>query len=233
MELLVVVAIIGVLVSILIPAMSKAKNQARTVVCASNLRSYGLIQHMYTDDNNDYYPWAWTSIYKAGGNPFGSFHYDNLLPDGPLAPYLENRDINICPTFALLARQMNFSEPKFTYSMNILIGVNNSGFSYGVGKKTQVERPYHTFFFAEENLWVTPGINGHVLNDNSLCTIWDCNHDLNTPPPFTDSFASFHLAPMDDLDAGLSNAVFVDGHVQRVTPEESYRLSRPTRKLKP
>ncbi|HUW18425.1 MAG TPA: type II secretion system protein [Sedimentisphaerales bacterium] len=50
-ELLVVIAIIALLMSILIPAISKAKQQAKTVVCQSNLHQWGLVMKMYTDDN--------------------------------------------------------------------------------------------------------------------------------------------------------------------------------------
>ncbi len=49
-ELLVVIAIIALLLSILMPALKKVKVQAQTVVCKSNLKQWGLIWHMYTDD---------------------------------------------------------------------------------------------------------------------------------------------------------------------------------------
>jgi prepilin-type N-terminal cleavage/methylation domain-containing protein len=54
-ELLVVIAIIALLMSILLPALNKAKRQARAVVCKSNLHQWALIWQIYTDDNDGYF----------------------------------------------------------------------------------------------------------------------------------------------------------------------------------
>lgn len=51
-ELLVVVAIIGILVSILMPSLSKAREKARIAVCLSNQKQLALSYTMYSDDNN-------------------------------------------------------------------------------------------------------------------------------------------------------------------------------------
>jgi prepilin-type N-terminal cleavage/methylation domain-containing protein/prepilin-type processing-associated H-X9-DG protein len=52
-ELLVVIAIIALLVSILLPALSKAKEQARSALCMSNLKQQGLVLNMYAHDHDD------------------------------------------------------------------------------------------------------------------------------------------------------------------------------------
>ena len=51
-ELLVVISIIALLLSILLPALSKVKSTAKTVMCQSNLRQWGVVFYMYTEDNN-------------------------------------------------------------------------------------------------------------------------------------------------------------------------------------
>ncbi|HUT30140.1 MAG TPA: type II secretion system protein [Sedimentisphaerales bacterium] len=55
-ELLVVIAIIALLMSILAPALSKAKEQAKAAVCQSNLHQLGIVCGMYTGDNNGKMP---------------------------------------------------------------------------------------------------------------------------------------------------------------------------------
>lgn len=55
-ELLVVISIIAILMSVLIPSLRKARDQAKSVICLSNLKHWGLIFQMYTQDNNNSYP---------------------------------------------------------------------------------------------------------------------------------------------------------------------------------
>ena len=67
-ELLVVIAIIALLVSILLPSLNKAKEMARAVVCANNLKNLGLGLQFYANDYDECFPCAWGTPLGTGGS---------------------------------------------------------------------------------------------------------------------------------------------------------------------
>jgi len=74
---MVVIAIIAVLASMLLPALSKARTSAKRVGCQSNQRQIGLACRMYVDDNNDH--WFY---YGNAGQQKNLFYWHIQLMDG-------------------------------------------------------------------------------------------------------------------------------------------------------
>jgi prepilin-type processing-associated H-X9-DG protein len=74
-ELLVVIAIVALLMAILVPALQRARRQARAVVCQTNLKQWGTVLALYVDDNEGRLP------IMSGGTVLWFFR-GSWLPEG-------------------------------------------------------------------------------------------------------------------------------------------------------
>ena len=118
-ELLVVIAIIAILMAILMPALSRVKEQARGIACMANQRTMGQAYVMYADENdsgmvggmaryaptNGVPPWVMPPLeYQSAGNftqmPSGAVTLEqryNGLREGALWPYIKDVGAYHCP----------------------------------------------------------------------------------------------------------------------------------------
>ena len=131
-ELLVVISIIAMLMAILMPALDKAKEQAKSVICLSNLKQWGMIWKLYTDDHNSefsdgrYYPKEYTNskTYPRGQWIVG------------LRSYLDSSLVKIllCPSASKEWSDENVETGATNYAYSSgewLIGVETELASYG------------------------------------------------------------------------------------------------------
>lgn len=131
-EVLVVCSIILFLLALLVPGLARAKEQARRVQCASNLKQWGVALQFYRDENNDYIPMEGTAGSTA---PFKHGAWYNELP-----PYLDMpayRDVEgvnkairefknghfwVCPSKELTDAYKSFTgKNQFHYGMNTVL----------------------------------------------------------------------------------------------------------------
>jgi len=93
-ELLVVISVVALLMAVLLPTLSRARKQARTVACQAKLRQWGLVFSMYIDDSDSQYPLeeiGWTTgVWHRLLRPYCSDSNDMLLC--PMATRYEDNE---------------------------------------------------------------------------------------------------------------------------------------------
>ncbi len=111
-ELLVVIAIMAALVALLMPALSSAKEQARSIVCKSNLRQTSLGLMQYCGDFNEYIPTVygwWRTDVPA------TWYGSSLHMRFGLGYYVNSKVFYSCPSAAW---RNQFETAATTYGMN-------------------------------------------------------------------------------------------------------------------
>lgn len=202
-ELLVVIAIIGVLASLLLPALGRAKSQARATSCRNNLKQMGLALGMYAGEYQ-YFP-----LYLEGnGRPESMGKPVQLIWADLLLPYLSsNRDLFLCAANAPVFRWTNSPMNVFT-----------NGFSYGYneaggGVLKDNSRSLGLGWGANLGDRMAPLKESAVRKPSDMIGIGDTTSDrfwdISISPQA--SFASMWPSRRHDQGANL---VFVDGHVE-------------------
>ena len=223
-ELLVVIGIIALLIGILLPVLSKAREAARVVVCASNLREIGMSCLIYAADNRGKLPMP------IGGGSVGNLSYSAILmkPDngywgqrdfrqGTLIPYLHSpaiaQKLFLCPSDSeprYSAFPPAISDPampltpdpttlrNFSYAFNgkMAGGLKSAGGAYTGVNISEIRRPSDKFLVLEVFM---------PASSNSIAVAYNV---------YGVSSAIF----LSLRHGGKSNQCFADGHVQLFDP---------------
>lgn len=218
-ELMVVVAIIGILATLILPPLGRAKSRGQSIYCLNNLRQLGLSLHMYAGDNEDALPYNMGSEGTRKTVAAGTFlnwvnnvmtwelDSDNtntaLLAKGGLGPHLTGgTSIFRCPADNALSSaqiEAGWSGRVRSVSMNAMLGnageflagnVNTNNPGYRqFFRMSDVPQPSRIFAFVEEH--------PDSINDGYFINRYYSYEWLDLP-------ASYHN--------GGANFAFVDGH---------------------
>jgi prepilin-type processing-associated H-X9-DG protein len=208
--LLVVIAIIGILAALLLPALARSKASAWRADCASNLRQLGLASQMYWDDSagrcfqwyygvtngGELYWFGWLGNGKEGQRPID-------LSAGVLYPYVAASKVRLCPAlnYALPQFKLKASVPVCSYGYNALLAPISAA-SPTIGR---LRRPTETALFgdaAQINNFQVP-----ASPSNPMLEEW---YYLDNP---TNSSSSNYYPHGHFRHAHKANAAFCDGHV--------------------
>ncbi|MEM9251947.1 MAG: DUF1559 domain-containing protein [Planctomycetota bacterium] len=148
-ELLVVISIIALLIGLLLPALGAARATARNIQCAANLRTMGLVSHLYADDFKGFFP-----VRAIGSDPrWPSF----------TERYYNADDVLICPddpdlaihTDATLDDQSRVERSYFINGFNDFFAADQTEFGANISgqevamPRRAIEQPSKTFLFGE------------------------------------------------------------------------------------
>ncbi|MCW3062124.1 MAG: prepilin-type N-terminal cleavage/methylation domain [Capsulimonas sp.] len=176
-ELLVVIAIIAILAAILFPVFAKAREKARQISCASNLKQLSIGMLQYTQDNDETFP--------LGNALFDG--YDGVGWGGRIHTYLKSADVYKCPDDAT-DRVGPGGSTNVSYAFNrSLTFANGSAYPGPKGHIAQLNSPSKTVMLTEiRNCWAAvfpiPGTTYSYENEYytaSLNGVWNTQGNAN------------------------------------------------------
>ena len=214
-ELLVVIAIIALLMSILLPSLTKARNLAKQVVCLTNTKGLGLAVRLYLQENNDVFLLiptnnGWRGVGKKGT----AKDYDT--DDRPLNEYIDdNHAIAHCPADSGCNGNSLYSAMGDSF-------YNSLGTSYQYNSKIKAPSPPYAGLI---RTWIgVPGMVGtgepiklnEVMHPNRMVCFGDADisaYSRSSTPDVPELAVLWHAESIDNI---YSSVVFVDGHSEKV-----------------
>lgn len=210
-ELLVVIAVIGILSSLLLPALTKGKSAAQRIQCISSLHQLGIAAQLYWDDheglsfryregatnNGDTYWFGWISRGAEGARNFD-------LTQSAFYPYLAGRGVELCPQLRTYRSEFKFKASGLTYGYGYNLELSPTPAVPTISIRN-IKQPAQTVLLADAaqiNNFQPPASPDH---------------------PMLEEF--YYVSPKEPTvhfrHRGRANTVLLDGHTETLPPLEN------------
>lgn len=227
MELLIVVAVVGILVAFLMTTVQRMRSAGQAAHCANNLRQIGVGASMYFAEHDGWMPIARDQS-EPGSTSYSSFgvwywhlapyleiprdenRNDRIGPVGPGGGRLSSSFVLLCPSHHEARDWSNFQKEQrpVSYAPTIMVAGASSSIQIAAdgdgiyrGRLQYIERPSEKVFIIESR--------SHQVANMTSPHRWDPN---NAPNHW--GYLSF------DRHQGTGNVLFFDGRVERFAAEE-------------
>lgn len=156
-ELLVVIGIIALLISILLPALNRARGQAKQVQCLSNLRQIGTAMLMHAGEHNQHFPLAghlWPQPQPSSGLPLDATPYDVSDPSQKNYSYWFDTKNRLCPLPIALAPYLGQTNIDYSSAANAIHSYNTGSAIHVFtcpANIDQMDGQFQTAFFMATN----------------------------------------------------------------------------------
>jgi len=206
-ELLVVMAIITVLLGVLLPSISRSRQQAQFILCLNNLRQMSIAAVNYTLANNAYYPLAYYTQKVGKVRYYYTWDFTTykdwsvtppkeIIEPGILWQKVTIEKVQQCPSFKGSANWLTDTYTGYNYNTSY-IGMDETVWPYNSVRTAKVKRPSETVIFGDGQ--------------------WENGANKFMRAPWKskgDTFQNRIAGTQGYRHLGKTNAAFCDGHVQ-------------------